>query len=79
MPEINLDEHELEVVDEIRLLGLILRSDMKWTSNTENMITKANKRLWMLRRLKNLGANSIDLVEVYTKQIRCVLELAVPA
>ena len=57
MPETNLDEHELEVVDEIRLLGLILRSDMKWTSNTENMITKANKRLWMLRRLKNLGAH----------------------
>jgi hypothetical protein len=79
MPEISIDDHELEVVDEIRLLGLILRSDMKWTSNTENMVKKANKRLWMLRRLKNLGANSIDLVEVYTKQIRCVLELAAPA
>ena len=54
MPEISIDDHELEVVDEIRLLGLILRSDMKWTSNTENMVKKANKRLWMLRRLKNL-------------------------
>ena len=79
MPEIALDGHEIEVVDEIRLLGIILRSDMKWVSNTLNMTNKANKRLWILRRLKHLGASDIDLLEVYTKQIRCVLELAVPA
>ena len=44
MPEMTIDDHELEVVDEIRLLGLIIRSDMKWISNTKNMIAKANKR-----------------------------------
>ena len=43
------------------------------------MIAKANKRLWILRRLKYLGAKQTDLVDIYTKQIRCVLELAVPA
>ena len=79
MPEIALDGHEIEVVDEIRLLGIILRSDMKWVSNTLNMTNKANKRLWILRRLKHLGASDNDLLEIYTKQIRCVLELAVPA
>ena len=45
MPEMTIDDHELEVVDEIRLLGLIIRSNMKWISNTKNMIAKANKRL----------------------------------
>ena len=54
MPEIIIDDHEHEVVDEIRLLGLILRVDMKWTSNT----------LWILRRLKNLGAQQSDLLNV---------------
>ena len=79
MPEISLNNNELEVVEETRLLGVILRSDMKWISNTENMVNKANKRLWILRRLKHLGAQHIDLVDIYTKQIRSVLELAVPA
>ena len=79
MPEILMEDHELEVVDEIRLLGLIIRSDLKWISNTANIIAKANKRLWILRRLSNLGAKDIDLIEIYTKQIRSVLELAVPA
>ena len=79
MPVVILDDHELEVVDEIRLLGLIIRSDLKWTSNTANIVAKANKRLWILRRLSNLGASRSDLIEIYTKLIRCVLELAVPA
>ena len=52
---------------------------MKWISNTRNMVMKANKRLWILRRLKNMGALENDLLEVYIKQIRCILEYAVPA
>ena len=79
MPEVVIDDNELEVVDEIRLLGLIICSDLKWISNTTNIVAKANKRLWILRRLINLGATTDDLLEIYTKQIRCVLELAVPA
>ena len=33
----------------------------------------------MLRRLKQFGANTEDLLDVYFKQVRSVLELAVPA
>ena len=72
MPVVILDDHELEVVDEIRLLGLIIRSDLKWTSNTANIVAKANKRLWILRRLSNLGASRSNLIEIYTKLIRCL-------
>ena len=78
MPELCLDDNELEVVDEVRLLGLIIRSDLKWVSNTDNMVTKANKKLWILRRLKYLGAEVSDLVDIYMKQIRSILDLAVP-
>ena len=78
-PSLSIDNHVLDVVDEIKLLGITIRSDMKWVANTNNMIRKAGKRLWMLRRLKNLGAAQCDLVDVYTKQIRSVMELAVPA
>ena len=42
------------------------------------MVTKANKKLWILRRLKYLGAEVRDLVDIYIKQIRSILELAVP-
>ena len=32
----------------------------------------------MLRRLKGLGANEEEILDVYQKQVRSVLELAVP-
>ena len=79
MPELRLDNQDVEVVEEVRLLGLIIRSDMTWVSNTDNLVKKANKRLWILRRLKFLGAQQDDLIDLYIKQIRSVLELAVPA
>ena len=31
-----------------------------------------------MRRLRYLGAQELDLVDIYTKQIRSILELAVP-
>ena len=78
MPQLNLGDLEIELVEEMRVLGLIVRSDLKWSTNTENMVLKGYKRLWMLRRLKKLGANYEELLDVYIKQVRSVLELAVP-
>ena len=42
------------------------------------MCKKGYARLWMLRRLKGLGATRKELLDVYQKQVRSVLELAVP-
>ena len=76
MSDMQFKNNDLEFVNEIKLLGLTIRSDIKWTSNTQNMIVKANKKFWILRRLKSFGAKEIDLVDVYSKQISCILELA---
>ena len=79
MPDFQLGENELEVVEEMRLLGLIVRSDMKWAANTEYIVKRAYKKLWVIKRLKGHGADQDQLVDVYIKQIRSILELAVPA
>ena len=42
------------------------------------MCGKAYGRLWIVRNLKRLGAVRSELVDVYTKQCRSILELAVP-
>ena len=68
----------MEMVEEIRLLGVVVRSDMKSASNTEEMIVKAYKRLWSMRRLKGMSAAREDLKDIYVKQVRSVLEFAVP-
>ena len=37
------------------------------------------KRVWFIKRLKRFGADKAKLLDVYIKQVRSVLELAVPA
>ena len=47
IPEFELDGQDIEMVEEMRLLGVVFRSDMKWSTNTEVMISKAYKKLWV--------------------------------
>ena len=74
MPKIEVDGLNLEVVEEFKLLGVMISSDLKWQANTEYITKKAYSRLWMIRRLKNLGLSISSLVKVFTTQIRSVLE-----
>ena len=68
----------LEVTEEIRLLGVQVRSDLSWSSNTAKICQAAYSRLWMLRRLKPLGATQAELLDVYDKQVRCMVEFSTP-
>ena len=68
----------IEVVEQFKLLDVIVRRDMKWYDNTNYICQKGYERLWMLRRLKGLGASEAEMLDVYNKQVRSVLELAVP-
>ena len=76
-PQLVLNDKTLEVVEEFRLLGLIIQSNLGWQANTNNICKKAYSRIWMLRRLRKLGASQTDMLDVYCKQIRCVLEFGV--
>ena len=70
---------ELEVAEEIKLLGVMITSDLKWGTHCDFICQKAFSRLWMLRRLKPLGASVDDLMEIYVTQIRSILEFSVAA
>ena len=78
-PQINFGNgDQMTIVESTPLLGVQLQSNLKWNSNTDYICTRGYARIWMLRRLKANGADLTDLVDVYTKQVRCTLELAVP-
>ena len=68
----------IEVVNQMKLLGVMISSDMTWKSNTQHITNKGFSRMWLIRRLKQLGANKNELLDVYFKQIRSILEFAVP-
>ena len=77
-PQLSIDGSEIEMVEIIKLLGLLVRSDLSWSTNTNEMVRKAYRRLWIIKRLKKLGAKLGTLVDIYCKLMRSVLEYSVP-
>ena len=71
-------QRNIEVKEQTKLLGLTIQSNLKWKANTESIVKKAYKKLWLIRRLKKLGASRNDLLDMYIKQVRCQLEYAAP-
>ena len=68
----------LEAVNTIKLLGVNLTSDLKWTTHIRHISSKASKRLYALRILRRSGVQPSDLRTVYCSFIRPVLEYACP-
>ena len=78
MPEIRVNQNRVELIEQTKLLGVILSSDLSWAANTEYIVKRCLNKTWMLRRLKRLGASQDDLLEVYIKQVRSLAEYGVP-
>ena len=80
MPKLYLNQDSpLEVVEEMKLVGYQLRSDLRTISNTNYIVKRAWKRMWIVRRLKVLGASEQDLLKVLRAQVLSVLQFATPA
>jgi hypothetical protein len=76
--EIKVDNEYLEVKQKMRILGIILTSDLRWEANTEHICKKALKNMWVLRRMKALKLDAFTILDYYYKEVRVDLELAVP-
>lgn len=68
------DGNYIEVVEEQKILGYMLRSDLKTISNTEYICKRAYQRMWVLRRLKSLGCPTPELLDVLQQQILSICE-----
>ena len=78
-PEIEFSDGSLlNVVSEKTILGVVITEDLKWKSNTNFIVSKARGKIWMLRRLMPFNFTTLELFDVYIKEVRSILEYAVP-
>ncbi|KAI8498013.1 hypothetical protein Bbelb_239570 [Branchiostoma belcheri] len=77
-PSLTVNNIEVQQVKVLRVLGVILQADLKWNSHVDSVCTKANQRLYFLRKLKHFHPASDNLLTVYTSYIRPILEYAAP-
>ena len=79
LPQLSFPGGEpLEVIYSTRLLGVIITSDLSWSSHINDITLRATKKLWILIRFKSLGATSQQLLTVYFTRVRSTLEFLAP-
>ena len=77
-PEYSFSNNDiLEVVEETRLLGIIITSDLRWEANTLSICTKAMAKMWLLRRMKIMKIDQQIIFDYYMKEIRVLAEQGV--
>ena len=71
---LSINNLPLEAVSSYKVLGLTLCDTLKWNDNTNDIVSKASKRLHILRVLKRAEVPPADLVTIYSALVRSVLE-----
>ena len=74
IPLTNIENNTIQRVTSYKLLGLWIDDNMKWNTNTEKIVKKAAKRLFLLKVLKSYGASTSDMKNFYIAVIRPTLE-----
>ena len=74
--DIKLKGESLEIVDEVKLLGVVINNDLKWDKNTSFLVKKANKKMRMLHIAAKFTRNRDHLMQIYKTFIRSNLEFS---
>ena len=74
IPSLTVDNITMEKVSTFKLLGVRIDDNLKWQTNTDRIIKKAVKWLFLLKILKKYGASETDIKRFYASVIRPVLE-----
>ena len=69
-----LDGAPVQVVDNMRLLGIPFDHKLSWWDLVDDICSRVRKKLWMLLRFREAGANQCQILTAYLVRIRPVIE-----
>ena len=56
------------------LLGVTIKDDLTWHSNTHNIVVKGYQRMLILKKLYSFNVPTEDMIHIYCLYIRSILE-----
>ena len=74
LPLLRIDGQVLETVRSHKVLGLVIQYNLKWDEHICMIVSKASKRLHIVRVLRRGGVDAADLLVIYVALVRSVLE-----
>jgi len=76
IPLLCINGHNIERVNELKLLGVIITADLSWDSHVAYMLQKVAKQIYCIIYLVRAGLPTSDILCVYCSIIRSVHECA---
>ena len=74
----NTSEEYLSVKSSLRILGVEVQNDLRWNTQVENMVRKASKKIWLLRRMRRMGVDQQTIASYWKAEGNCHLEYCSP-
>ena len=76
IPRITINDDVIECVSCAKLLGCHIMSNLSWEDHIANLVSKASRRLYLLRELKRAGLSTKYLLTCYFSIVRSTTEYA---
>ena len=67
------DVNFIEVIHQLKLVGMVITSDLTWHAHVQYTVGRINKIIWQLTRFKQYGASQEKLKIFYILKIRSIL------
>ena len=71
---LQLNNKNIEIVDQIKILGTIFTNTLSWNENCANIIKKVNARMQLLRKVWSFGSTNEEMVQLWKTYCLSVLE-----
>ena len=75
---VKLNNKIVNPASKIKLLGVTITDDLKWTKNTTEICSKVNRKLYIISKLKHFGLQSEELLTAWVSILRPITEYAAP-
>ena len=75
---VKLNNKIVNQASKIKLLGVTITDDLKWTKNTTEICSKVNRKLYIISKLKHFGLQSKELLTAWISILRPITEYAAP-
>ena len=71
---LKLNNHNIETVSSIKILGTILTDTLSWNENCSRIIKKVNARMQLLRKVWSFGSNMEEMVNLWKTYCLSILD-----
>uniref|UniRef100_A0A1A8QQT5 Reverse transcriptase domain-containing protein n=1 Tax=Nothobranchius rachovii TaxID=451742 RepID=A0A1A8QQT5_9TELE len=73
LPPLTISNSPVSMVDSFKFLGTIISRDLKWETNINSIVKKAQQRMYFLRQLRKYGLPQELLIIFYTAAVESIL------